>query len=521
MGCCLPGLALWHRIKVARSSLIDLIRNTAQEEKPLKLIWLRAIGAVLFIGAGYFLSQSISFMLPVVVLVVIGTFWLFGAFVPLLARRLEKSPRAMYRGVRLISISNILFRLRSNYRSLAMMAVMTATTVTAFGTSLSLKYYVSETMHLNCPWSYSGVFADLDREEAIREAIVASDHELLDEMRVEIKTVAAKLDDNPGMTMDSVHVIRYSDVVRIQKSVEQRYPGKSVALPPLAPDEALYLISPATIGGVLRMQGQKIAFAEGTGVSPVTISKQLRVPLFGKGAMYQRDVVVVADSVWDAFGDRIFEKSVFHGYAVSNAYQGEALGRELAAMLPEEAQFFSLAVRYMDEESFYGLFFFLGTFLSMVFLLATGSIYYFKVLSEGLADREKYSVLVRLGLTGKELHKAVSPATGAVTGSPAAGGVAAQRVCRCRAFQPARLQPADPLFVGDGHLSGLLCRHLCADHAKIPDAGSGRAVCFVTWHTAMSMHCCGGVEISDVIMTPAVAGGGSRAKTVLNNQWPE
>ena len=46
---------------------------------------------------------------------------------------------------------------RSNYRSLAMMAVMTATTVTAFGTSLSLKYFVSETMHLQCPWSYSGV----------------------------------------------------------------------------------------------------------------------------------------------------------------------------------------------------------------------------------------------------------------------------------------------------------------------------------------------------------------------------
>jgi putative ABC transport system permease protein len=54
------------------------------------------------------------------------------------------------------------------------------------------------------------------------------------------------------------------------------------------------------------------------------------------------------------------------------------------------------------------LFFFLGTFLSVVFLLATGSIHYFKVLSEGLADREKYSVLVRLGLTGQELRKAVS-----------------------------------------------------------------------------------------------------------------
>lgn len=407
-GLMFAGLALWHRFKVARSSLIDLIRDTAQEEKQPKLLWLRAIGAVLFIGVGYVLSRSLSFMVPVVVLVVIGTFWLFGALIPLMARRLGKSPRVMYRGVRLISISNILFRLRSNYRSLAMMAVMTATTVTAFGTSLSLKYYVSETMHLNCPWSYSGVFADAGKEDAIRETIRKSEHELLDEVRVEIISVSAKLKDNIGMTMDAVRLVRYSDVVRIQQSVEQRYPGKSAELPVLAPGEALYLISPATIGGVLNMKGQEVVFADSTGVAPVTIVKQLRIPLFGKGAMYQRDFVVVADPVWEAFGERIFEESVFHGYAVSNGHMGEALGKELAAMLPQEAQFFSLAVRYLDEESFYGLFFFLGTFLSVVFLFATGSIYYFKVLSEGLADREKYGVLVRLGLTGQELRKAVS-----------------------------------------------------------------------------------------------------------------
>lgn len=116
----------------------------------------------------------------------------------------------------------------------------------------------------------------------------------------------------------------------------------------------------------------------------------------------------MADSVWESFSQTAFEPTLFHGYAVSDGYKGEALGKELAAMLPKEARFFSLAVQYRDEESFYGLFFFLGTFLSVVFLFATGSIYYFKVLSEGLADREKYGVLVRLGLTGKELERTVS-----------------------------------------------------------------------------------------------------------------
>ena len=407
-GILFAGLALWHRVKVARSSLIDLIRDTAREEKHVKGLWLRAIGAVLFIGAGYWLSQFLAFMVPVVVLVVIGTFWLFGAVVPLISRLLTKSPRTMYRGIRLIAISNIVFRLRSNYRSLAMMAVMTATTVTAFGTSLSLKYFVSETMHLQCPWSYSGVFNDVTKEKGIRENILASEHTLLDEVRVEIRKVPASVVDNLGTDMKFARLIRHSDLESIQASVETRYPGKSAAVPTLAEDEALYLISPATIGGAVHMKGRSAIFSAESGVAPVRFVKQDRVPLFGKGSMYQKDFVVVTDSVWDAFTGTPFEVEVFHGYAVSDGYMGEALGKELAAMLPKEAQFFSLAVRYRDEESYYGLFFFLGSFLSVVFLFATGSIYYFKVLSEGLADREKYSVLMRLGLTGKELKQAVT-----------------------------------------------------------------------------------------------------------------
>lgn len=86
-------------------------------------------------------------------------------------------------GLGMVAISNMLFRLRGNYRSLAMMAVMTATTITAFGTSLSLKYFVSETLHLQCPWSYSAVFAEEETEVRIRETIAGSAHTLLDEGR--------------------------------------------------------------------------------------------------------------------------------------------------------------------------------------------------------------------------------------------------------------------------------------------------------------------------------------------------
>ena len=48
---------------------------------------------------------------------------------------------------------------------------------------------------------------------------------------------------------------------------------------------------------------------------------------------------------------------------------------------------------------------FSGIFLGLVFLLATGSIIYFKQLTEAHADRERYIVLRKLGVTKTEMKK--------------------------------------------------------------------------------------------------------------------
>ncbi|PGK40281.1 ABC transporter permease [Bacillus anthracis] len=51
---------------------------------------------------------------------------------------------------------------------------------------------------------------------------------------------------------------------------------------------------------------------------------------------------------------------------------------------------------------------FSGIFLGLVFLLATGSIIYFKQLTEAYADCERYIGLRKLGVTKKEMKKAIA-----------------------------------------------------------------------------------------------------------------
>ena len=100
-------------------------------------------------------AQFLLGTLAVVILVIIGTYFFFGSFLSVFLRYLINNKKIMYQGVRIVGITNIAFRLRGNYRSLAILAVMAATAITAFGTSLSLKYYVDQTHAIEFPYSFS------------------------------------------------------------------------------------------------------------------------------------------------------------------------------------------------------------------------------------------------------------------------------------------------------------------------------------------------------------------------------
>src|SRR5690606_5410579 len=56
--------------------------------------------------------------------------------------------------------------------------------------------------------------------------------------------------------------------------------------------------------------------------------------------------------------------------------------------------------------------YFLGAFLFLVFIFATGSIIYFKILSESFRDKAKYEILKKIGTTDFEIKEAVSKQVG-------------------------------------------------------------------------------------------------------------
>ena len=76
-----------------------------------------------------------------------------------------------------------------------------------------------------------------------------------------------------------------------------------------------------------------------------------------------------------------------------------------------EMMYYSVESREMNREEFiqmYGGLFFLGMMFSIVFLLATVLIIYYKQISEGYEDRARFDIMQKVGMTKRDIRKSIN-----------------------------------------------------------------------------------------------------------------
>lgn len=409
-GIIFLALSARNFISVVRSRLIDLINDSKKEEGTPRLKAVRGILSILFIGLGYYISRnnfSAITMLVIVVLVVVGTYWFFGSFMSTVMIFLLGRKEILYKGTRIISISNIAYRLKSNYRSLAVLAVIAATTITAFGTSLSLKYYIDNTADIQFPYSFSYVSSDPALDKKVEETIAASGHSQLLKEQIRYLSIQNAQIEGSGMEALRLLVVGWGDFKRISGELQPEDTDKTLVEASPGDTEAYYIFAPITIATTIDYSKRLLDYNTGS----LTISDCLKTPLFGDGANGLTPCIIVSDAKYSEMKASFVEKT-FIGLKVSNAEASEELAAKLSKTVPKKAGLYTYVSRYRSTYSFVGLFFFLGMFMSIVFIFATGSIMYFKLLSEGLADRHKYEVLSKIGMSRDEIRSAISSQVG-------------------------------------------------------------------------------------------------------------
>lgn len=417
---------------IYRFKLIELFKAEQEGEKEPKTSIITAIVSVLLVGIGYWLALQNLFesevwrklgflitLLVILVTVILGTYLLFSTLTVYLLKLLRKNKHHFWNGINIISTSQLLYRIKGNARTLTIIAVLSATTLTAVGTAYSFYYNNSSNAEMLNPNSMMFIANDTSVSKQINERISQDkDHEIIYHMSVPtmiINVDITNLHSNnlpDEMEYSIIDNSTFNQLAKLQKRDESlSLKGNEAVVLEAGYSESF---SPKYIGASISLNvndnSEEIIFKK------VKKYNVLNPPTTGI-------TVVISDELFSklASGTNLVNMEV---YELKNEENAKTLTKEVQTLLPNEASFSSFYSDYARGMESTGLLIFIGGFLGLVFLGATGSIIYFKQLTEATSDKDRYMILYKIGVNKKEVKKSISKQILFIFALPLLAGIA-------------------------------------------------------------------------------------------------
>lgn len=425
IGVLMSALSLW---RVGRSQIIDLMKEKRQPKSlPVFSKWLVVVSVLCLVG-GYALAWFsgmgiLTTMFPILFLVIVGTYFLFTQSSVFVLRRIRRNRRLLYKHTHLVTVSQLVYKLKDNARVMFVVAVLSAVVLTASGTLYTFydgmtSQVVKMTPHaisLTTQGEQGGDVLHPDTVEAVlAEHGLAVSHQY--RLVGIVGEVTHKGDHVPvGGAPLIISNKTYNDLAE-QVQVESLQVGR----------ESTVIVNPFA-----GMGGSKVDLSDirmRVGDEEVTLSpRALQTDAVLNQDAYTDTILVVNDALFEQLAAQVPVEDliVSYGYELKNWTHSLKAVEEVEALLPEERQqhLTSRVQPFVEMKQIFGLTMFIGLFVSVLFFIAAGSMLYFKLFTEFQEDREQFIALKRIGLTDGELKKIVTTHIGMIFFLPFGVGV--------------------------------------------------------------------------------------------------
>lgn len=437
----LLGNLLVNLIRVGRQSPMELMRSASAGEREPKSNWPMAILGILALGGGYAIAvftnnagMAFALYFPAVILVIIGTYALFTAVSIVALKALRKNKRYYYQPRHFIGVSGMLYRMRRNAVGLANICILSTMVLVMVSGTLALYLNSQQTLEKQFPAELSvAVRYQADQTSAFDGDAFSA--RLLAELRekdcpAEIlysyRRFTLSMDEIPGgYFRRHEYQSQTKDINFLTAADAEAITG--LQLTDFAPVTLRFPLTAAAEQG----NGGADEYSEIT-VEAAKLTET--VPAVG-GAFVNINVPVwlavkddaALQAVWDtqAAAQRVRIPGSSPNAMVFQTFCRLDTDPETQLTVERELDFgqgYSAAevgswerVNADSKESFtrdyYALnggFFFLGLFLGFLFIMAAVLIIYYKQVSEGYEDRERYRIMQDVGLERRMVKSSIS-----------------------------------------------------------------------------------------------------------------
>ncbi len=415
--------------RVHLSKPIELLRGSNVGEREPKAKWLMALIGFVCLGGGYYIAittesplQALGLFFVAVLLVMAGTYLVFtaGSIAVLKILRWKKS--FYYKMKNFTSVSGMIYRMKQNAMGLASICILSTGVLLMLSSTVSLNFGIEDIMQNRYPNDVNIEIRNVTLKEArsavdfVADAVEKEqiplknlEHMITLDVTYYLEDGELKFQQPENASMDSVGVLTVIAAEEYESLV-----GEKVEL-----EDGQVISYGQTSGDTLRIQGVDFRVKEW----------MKKWPLAGSYAIYgEIRAVVVTDADYEKIDE--MQKAAYEAPSKTNVRIGIDLegkaNRETAAdcrirldkyldelqetgRISEDAWVLN-ETRMENYDMFYSLnggLLFLGIFLGGMFLMGTAMIIYYKQMSEGYEDKERFEIMRKVGMSRREVKSSI------------------------------------------------------------------------------------------------------------------
>ncbi|WP_322170432.1 ABC transporter permease [Acutalibacter caecimuris] len=435
-GCIFLVTALYNILQVRLSKPIELLHGGEIGEKEPKAHWLLAILGLGLLGAGYYLSLSISNPLDAlmmffvaVVLVILGTYLLFIVGITALLKLLKKNRRFYYKTQHFTTVSGMLYRMKQNAAGLASICILFTCLLVTVSTTFSLYTGVDDAVNKRCPQDIEMSFSGITEEEL--EVMFQEVASICAKNNVQMENVlnrrswllaCSRVDNtlylNDGL-LNSVYVsfdlYTLEDYNRYFNDSRNLNADEVLLYDPEGtfPYDTMTVFDKTYQVTKIDMPGRDRDTSYMTGFESYAL-------VLGDPALFDGDKLMLADN--DREQGWYWAEHLYRLDIAGHDHEAiETVASEIREWIDRESRnwnafvngegfsmsFMSKPSVREDFASLYGGVFFLGLFMGAMFLMGTVLIMYYKQVSEGYEDAKRFDIMQKVGMSREEVKKSI------------------------------------------------------------------------------------------------------------------
>lgn len=414
---CLNSLRQIHLAKP-----IELLKGGQMGEREPKAKWILAVLGLLCLGSGYYIAittknpvAAFSLFFVAVLLVIAGTYCLFLAGSIALLKLLRQNKRYYYHPQHFTSVSGMIYRMKQNATGLANICVLSTAVLVMVSSTLSLYLGMEDILNTRYPRDILISFSEEDDTD--RTHMHAWADGVLGEMQqtpqneieyTYISFSALQQQDffDTSRTGDLMEMNDLCNLFLMPLADYNQNTGEQMSL---QSNEILVYANRASYDyPLLRVFDETFTVkavvdsfvGNGTAAANIASSYFVVVP-------EMEDVRRLAQKQQQVYGEMASTIKTYYAFDL-DADKDTVL--DVYRQLAQSGEVFGIECMQEEESFFLGTFgglFFIGIFLGSLFLMATILIIYYKQISEGYDDRERFAIMQKVGMSRQEIRRTI------------------------------------------------------------------------------------------------------------------